>query len=236
MTKYHINPETGRANQCYAKKTCRFGADTKHYATKEEARAGYEKSMKDSTVSKPLKKSSEKASAESKPLEIIPGVPPVLSKLEINQEAYDIYEEMREMGVDYRISEILEMRDVTLKDIEEEERSGNYSVGVKIPGYSEIDIHTDVARAALKLEPRKATGIDETPLRKAEIELLEAKAGTYGSFKNSDDYSAAQKKMRDAKERYDRLRNPDYSPPIKPAGFYRGGGEVRHGGWGYGNT
>jgi hypothetical protein len=43
---YHINPETGRVNKCYAKPgNCRFGADATHYDTKEAARAGYEESM-----------------------------------------------------------------------------------------------------------------------------------------------------------------------------------------------
>jgi hypothetical protein len=56
--KYHINPETGRPNQCHAKIQCRFGGESDHYDSKEEARAGYEKNMKDETVSKGLKKSS----------------------------------------------------------------------------------------------------------------------------------------------------------------------------------
>lgn len=53
--KYHINPETGNANQCVAKPgNCRFGSDTAHYETKQEAREAFEKSMvsEDATAGK----------------------------------------------------------------------------------------------------------------------------------------------------------------------------------------
>lgn len=45
--KYHINPETGRANQCTATvKSCKFAVDgqvPQHYETKTEAKQAYEK-------------------------------------------------------------------------------------------------------------------------------------------------------------------------------------------------
>lgn len=44
--RYHINPETGRAGQCTAKKQCRFGVPaSQHYNSKDEARAAYESKM-----------------------------------------------------------------------------------------------------------------------------------------------------------------------------------------------
>lgn len=44
--KYHINPETGNANQCKAMYRCRFGMSTaEHYETKEEAIKGAEISL-----------------------------------------------------------------------------------------------------------------------------------------------------------------------------------------------
>jgi hypothetical protein len=44
--KYHISPTTGRPNLCSAKvRDCPFGGEADHYATKEQARAGYEKKM-----------------------------------------------------------------------------------------------------------------------------------------------------------------------------------------------
>lgn len=43
---YHINPETGRPNKCYAtKKACPFGGAASHFPTKEAARKGYEKAQ-----------------------------------------------------------------------------------------------------------------------------------------------------------------------------------------------
>jgi len=48
--KYHINPETGRANQCTATvRGCKFAVDgqvPEHYDTKDEAKAAYEKTAK----------------------------------------------------------------------------------------------------------------------------------------------------------------------------------------------
>ena len=60
MKKYHINPETGRPNQCtatvYACKYAVAGEIPEHYDSKEEARAAYEKQMKDKTFENSLKK------------------------------------------------------------------------------------------------------------------------------------------------------------------------------------
>jgi len=58
-TKYHINPETGRAGQCTAKKQCRFGlSENEHFASKEEAKKAYETVMKNDEVSGINKKTS----------------------------------------------------------------------------------------------------------------------------------------------------------------------------------
>lgn len=46
MTKYHINPETGRANICRAVNNCAFsknGESVEHYDSKEEAQNAFEK-------------------------------------------------------------------------------------------------------------------------------------------------------------------------------------------------
>lgn len=40
--KYHFNTKTGNPNICRAEKNCPFGGPEVHYATKEEARKGYE--------------------------------------------------------------------------------------------------------------------------------------------------------------------------------------------------
>lgn len=45
MAKYHVNPETGTPGVCQAKKQCRFGGDSEHYASPEAARESYEKKM-----------------------------------------------------------------------------------------------------------------------------------------------------------------------------------------------
>lgn len=49
--QYHINPQTGRPNKCYAsKKPCPFGGGDTHYESKAEARKGYEKKMRENTI------------------------------------------------------------------------------------------------------------------------------------------------------------------------------------------
>lgn len=55
---YHINPNTGRANKCSAKISCRFGTNTEHYSSKEAAQVAYEASMSSETITQGLKKTS----------------------------------------------------------------------------------------------------------------------------------------------------------------------------------
>lgn len=60
--KYHINPETGNANKCFAKPgNCRFGSDENHYGSKDDARTAYESSMagQEFAKKKALKKNPE---------------------------------------------------------------------------------------------------------------------------------------------------------------------------------
>lgn len=62
--RFHINPETGRVNKCTAQPgNCRYGAETKHGATKEEARALYEQQMEEHTVAPPVTKSGKLSKA-----------------------------------------------------------------------------------------------------------------------------------------------------------------------------
>jgi hypothetical protein len=73
--RYHINPETGRANKCSAAPgNCRFGSDSAHESTKEAARARYEQTMATEQMPKPLAKSKEPrpfAAATSQPSDTV---------------------------------------------------------------------------------------------------------------------------------------------------------------------
>lgn len=51
MAKYHINPKTGNAGACRADNKCPFGGEDKHYASKSEARAAYEKTAETEVTS-----------------------------------------------------------------------------------------------------------------------------------------------------------------------------------------
>jgi hypothetical protein len=353
MARYHINPETGRPNQCTAKVRCRFGTDTQHFDSKEEARAGYEKQMQNQTVSGSLKKSSlsvtepapaaqalfdpkavEKANEEierisngavtmrlasefmgndareliiafnaehdmvlvieeedgkkvaytaygpdptrnrwpiadyvtatriddlamenenyrpggwdmepskqgeqiarlinavankgietkaapqippakkapavstaPKPLAVIPGVPPVRTAQELDSEKGELE------GEDlhgYTVKELLRARDITTREVEEAERRGDYVVWTKVPSYSEVAITTDLARRELGMISREKTGIDEDPLRIAEIAKDNAYSKTFGVFHTREESMAANQKYREAREEYYRIRD-----------------------------
>lgn len=67
MTKYHINPETGRAGQCKAQsaESCKFSVESgtviAHYETKDEAKAAYEKLNENKTLNSVKKTSKPQA-------------------------------------------------------------------------------------------------------------------------------------------------------------------------------
>jgi hypothetical protein len=356
MAKYHINPETGRPNQCTAKVKCRFGADTQHFDSKEAARAGYEKQMEGQAVSGSLKKTSEtpakkplfdpkvvevankeieklsnfavsiqlasdflgddspeliiafnaehdmnivieeedgkkvaysgygfdprasrwpvsqfvtasridemamenedyhpeawrqepspqgekiarlinavvarpidapiapkdatepqvateKAPAKTAPavpaapapLAVIPGVPPVQTKQELDYEQGELQDELH----GYTVKGLLQTRNVTLRDIEIEERKGSYTICEKVPSYYEVNISTDLARRELGLPPRPKTGIDEDPVRLAQIAKDDAYSKTFGVFHSREESMAANENYRKARNEYYNLR------------------------------
>lgn len=56
---YHISPATGKPNRCTAsKRECPLGAETGHYASKEEAQVAYEAQQKGSELPSVAKKES----------------------------------------------------------------------------------------------------------------------------------------------------------------------------------
>ena len=353
MARYHINPETGRPNQCTAKVQCRFGSDTQHFDSKEAARSGYEKQMEGQTVSGGLKKTSEapakkplfdpkvvevankeieklsnfavsiqlasdflgddspeliiafnaehdlnivieeedgqkvaysgygfdprasrwpvsqfvtasridemamenenyhpeawrqepspqgekiarlinavvarpidapiaskvateKAPAKTTPavpaapapLAVIPGVPPVANKQELDYEQGELQDEL----YGYTVKGLLRTRNVDLVEIEKAERDGDYSVTAKVPSYYEVAISTDLARRELGWPPRKKTGIDESPLRLAELAKNDAYSKTFGIFHSTEESMAARNNYKAAKDAFDKLREEE---------------------------
>lgn len=358
MARYHINPETGRPNQCTAKVQCRFGSETQHFDSKEAARAGYEKQMKDQTVSESLKKSTpssdvsgdpvkkplfdpkvvavanaeiEKlsnfavsiqlasdimgddsnelivmfnaehdlsiiieeedgkksaytgygidprpnrwpvdqivtasridemamgneeyhpeawrqepsprgqqiarlinavvarpvdkpiapktapkptaktapaASTAPKPLAVIPGVPPVFTKQELDFEQGELDDELH----GYTVKGLLRDRDITPREVEEAERKGDYVIWTKVPSYSEVTISTDLARRELGMPSRQKTGIDESPLRLAQLAKDDAYSKTFGIFHSREELTEANKKYREARDIYYQIRDEE---------------------------
>lgn len=380
MAKYHINPETGRPNQCTAKIQCRFGSETQHFDSKESARAGYEKQMEGQVVSGSLKKTSKTpapvfdpkvvavaneeiqkisngavsiqlasdfmdadstelivafnaehdmvlvieeedgikvaytaygidptrtrwpvsdyvtatriddlamenenyrpgrwdmepsaqgqkiarlinavvarpvgtpiapkvaekenltvrdrdlgmsregiekiytpfgkssktvpakaapaAPAAPKTLAVIPGVPPVLNKQELDYEQGELEEDLH----GYTVKGLLQTRDIDLAEIEKAEREGDYSVTAKVPSYHELAISTDLARRELGYPARPKTGVDESPLRLAELAKNDAYSKTFGIFHSREESMAARTKYQAAKDEFNRLREEE---------------------------
>lgn len=353
MAQYHINPETGRPNQCTAKIKCRFGADTQHFDSKEAARAGYEKQMEGQTVSgslkkstpapkskilfdpkavevankeierisngavsitlasdflfsdntellimfnaehdmvivieeeedgkksaytgygidprpnrwpvdqivtasridemameneeyhpeawrqepsprgqqiarlinavvarpvdkpiapktapKPTAKTAPAASTAPKPLAVIPGVPPVFTKQELDFEQGELDDELH----GYTVKGLLRDRDITPREVEEAERKGDYVIWTKVPSYSEVTISTDLARRELGMPARQKTGIDESPLRLAQLAKDDAYSKTFGIFHSREELAEANKKYREARDIYYQIRDEE---------------------------
>jgi hypothetical protein len=135
-------------------------------------------------------------------LAVIPGVRPVMTNQEMDEEVGELHEEL----YGYSVRELLKARYIDLQDIQQEERSGNYAVTAKVPSYYEVSISTDLARRELGLPARQKTGIDEDELRLAEIKKNEAYSKTFGYFPTTEASMAANSKYKAAKEEFDKIR------------------------------
>lgn len=63
--RFHFNPDTGRTGKCAAQMKCRFGqSDDQHGATREEARANYEKTMESELFANTSSKTAGKTDEE----------------------------------------------------------------------------------------------------------------------------------------------------------------------------
>lgn len=136
-------------------------------------------------------------------LAVIPGVRPVMTNQEMDEEAGELHDEL----YGYSVRELLKARYIDLQDIQEEERSGNYAVTAKVPSYYEVSISTDLARRELGLPARPKTGIDEDPFRIAEIKKNEAYSKTFGYFPTTEASMTANSKYKAAKEEFDKIRD-----------------------------
>lgn len=154
----------------------------------------------------PAEKAPSKATAAApgtrKPLTVIPGVPPVMTKQEMDDEQGELAEDLH----GFTVKSILRTRDIDLAEIEKAEREGDYSVGVKVPSHHEIAISTDLARRELGWPPRKKTGIDEDPLRIAELKKNDAYSKTFGAFHSNGESMVARENYNSAKKEFDKLR------------------------------
>lgn len=67
--KFHINPETGKAGTCTASvKPCKYGADTPHFASPEDAQLNYELKMADQVFATHTKTDLENVDSETENL------------------------------------------------------------------------------------------------------------------------------------------------------------------------
>lgn len=90
MSKYHVNPTTGKVGVCSAEQACRFGAPPdQHFATPEAAREAYEASMANYSVPTPFAQEVEARRSEGSKWETL------LGELDL-ESARDLYWTMRE--------------------------------------------------------------------------------------------------------------------------------------------
>lgn len=160
-------------------------------------------------VYEPLGKSTKGVSSKSAPaapttpkaLAVIPGVPPVATKAELDYEEGELEEELH----GFTVKGLLQTRDIDLAEIQRAERDGDYSVTAKVPSYYELAISTDLARRALGYPARQKTGIDEAPLRLAQLAKDDAYSKTFGIFHSSEESMAARTKYAAARDEYYRI-------------------------------
>ena len=93
MVKYHINPETGRANICRAVNNCAFNKDGKtmeHYDTKQEAQDAFEKQNSQNNIHSVQKQTMTTSSDNEKAVEFDQRVKDLNQKITqlMNDEKY----------------------------------------------------------------------------------------------------------------------------------------------------
>lgn len=153
-------------------------------------------------AAKPAVKAAPAAAPAPAKLAVIPGVPPLMTNQEMDEEVGELQDEL----YGYSVRELLKARYIDIQDIQEEERSGNYAVTAKVPSYYEVTISTDLARRELGLPARQKSGIDEDELRLAEIKKKLAYSQTFGYFPTTQASMAANSKYKTAKEEFDKIR------------------------------
>ena len=140
---FHVNPDTGKTGHCFAKKRCRFGADTPHYETREAAAEGYEASMKEQEIAAVTKKTPE----QKLPREI----PPVRTPEQLDAEASYFKNYLEE---DQTLRDALADTYVGEWTVEQAEEKGTYQVPIQFPGSFEMTISSDLARREFGMPPR----------------------------------------------------------------------------------
>lgn len=146
MADFHVNPDTGRTGYCFARKRCRFGADTPHYETREAAAAGYEASMKEQEIAAVTKKAPEQKAPKE--------VPPVRTPQQLDMEASYFKNHLEEGQT---LGDVLADTYVGKWTVQQAEEKGTYQVPIQFPGNFEMAITSDLARRELGMPRRSET-------------------------------------------------------------------------------
>ena len=199
MAKFHINPETGRANQCDAKIKCRFGlTQEQHFLSKELARAGYEKVMAVAKVPAPIRKTIDlqafvvryQKEKKVKTLEYAQFLlqemkkgrfPTVKNLAPYKLDANELERENEEFGwySELSLAEVVSNEGITESDVKNAEANSDYRVSLNIPNHTDFSISTDLARQVLRMAPRVDSEWDSSPLRKIYAMEREARSAVY---------------------------------------------------------
>lgn len=138
----------------------------------------------------------ERARAAYKKVLVVP------TKIELDEEFHGVEPEFYGYGV----AELLADRGFDHPEIAAMEQRGFHSVTLKVPGYYEVAISTDLARRELGMPTRTPTAKDASPLRQAEITMLEARRNSTGMFESQAAAKAAENAYREASKEFRRLK------------------------------
>lgn len=183
MSKYHISPSTGRPNLCHASvRTCPVGGAEDHYASKEEARAGFEEKMKQETL----------PPAKSKTIEI--GSKDYYKMLKRENEALRADNEKAKRGMlvgapNYELSKFIDTMDSlgkTGRRLQEEEAAINRKLRELDPDYP---AHRQ--EAAQRAWDKLSSTNDEFDREAIEAAFEEVKDDPHFTGYQADDFGSA---------------------------------------------
>lgn len=146
--------------------------------------------------------------------------PRVWPAVPTDRELDKLEAELRDELAGYSVAELLRTRAVSSQSVLRAELEGGSHgsyLTLKVPGHYEVSIPTDLARRELGMQPRPKTASDRSPLRSAELELLEAESKLFGVVHSAESHRAASDAYEAARSRVKILRDEAAAVRVRAA-------------------